>query len=47
MLQFELTHSSSSSQHGMRVPGGGVYVNFRFGKLTREEDYVVPISRLL
>jgi len=42
MLKFELTHNctlsvynhSSSSQHGLRVPGGGVYVHFRVGDVT-------------
>jgi len=44
MLQFELTHkcanvldynNSSSSQNGLCVPGGRVYVNFRVSDVTK------------
>jgi len=41
MLKFELTHKctllynlSSSSQHVLRVPGGGAYAHFTVGDVT-------------
>jgi len=33
-LNVLLYNHSSSSQHGLRVPGGGIYVHFRVADVT-------------